>query len=198
MLISELFDAICWEISVESGSTDFLLVADITDEWIIFCVFEHRFSMLDGLFIHCPWVAAARPARVFSFAPRIKNIGKQRLYPTFLTCSPKTGPFERRICSLNVHENEENRECASHGLAKSRLFGSFRSNAAGAKVSELCRKHGMSDATFYKWKARYGGLQISDVRRLKDLESENGKLKKLLAETMLDNAGLKGLLAKNF
>ena len=68
--------------------------------------------------------------------------------------------------------------------------------AAGAKVSELCRKHGMSDATFYKWKARYGGLQISDVRRLKDLESENGKLKKLLAETMLDNAGLKGLLAK--
>jgi len=70
--------------------------------------------------------------------------------------------------------------------------------AAGAKVSELCRKHGMSDATFYKWKAKYGGLQVSDIRRLKDLEAENGKLKKLLAETMLDNAGLKGLLAKNF
>jgi len=70
--------------------------------------------------------------------------------------------------------------------------------AAGAKVSELCRKHGMSDATFYKWKAKYGGLQISDVRRLKDLEEENNKLKKLLAEQMLDNAGLKGLLAKNF
>ena len=57
MLISELFDAICWEISVESGSTDFQLVDDITDEWIIFCVFEHRFSMLDGLFIHCGVVA---------------------------------------------------------------------------------------------------------------------------------------------
>jgi putative transposase len=56
----------------------------------------------------------------------------------------------------------------------------------------------MSDATFYKWKARYGGLQVSDVRRLKDLEAENSKLKKLLAEQMLDNAGLKGLLAKNF
>jgi len=69
---------------------------------------------------------------------------------------------------------------------------------AGAKVSELCRKHGMSDASFYKWKAKYGGLQVSDVRRLKDLEVENGKLKKLLAEQMLDNAGLKGLLAKNF
>ena len=52
MLISELFDAICWEISVESGSTDFQLVDDITDEWIIFCVFEHRFSMLDGLFVN--------------------------------------------------------------------------------------------------------------------------------------------------
>lgn len=69
---------------------------------------------------------------------------------------------------------------------------------AGAKVSELCRKHGMSDATFYKWKAKYGGMQVSDVRRLKDLEDENNKLKKLLAEQMLDNAGLKGLLAKNF
>ncbi len=70
--------------------------------------------------------------------------------------------------------------------------------AAGAKVSELCRKYGMSDASFYKWKARYGGLQVSEVRRLKDLEEENNKLKKLLAEQMLDNAGLKGLLAKNF
>jgi len=70
--------------------------------------------------------------------------------------------------------------------------------AAGTKVSELCRKHGMSDATFYKWKAKYGGMQVSDVRRLKDLEEENSKLKKLLAEQMLDNAGLKGLLTKNF
>ncbi len=70
--------------------------------------------------------------------------------------------------------------------------------ATGAKVSELCRKHGMSDASFYKWKAKYGDLRVSDVRRLKDLEAENGKLKKLLGEQMLDNAGLKGLLAKNF
>ena len=56
----------------------------------------------------------------------------------------------------------------------------------------------MSDASFYKWKSKYGGLQVSDVRRLKYLEEENNKLKKLLAEQMLDNAGLKGLLAKNF
>ena len=112
-----------------------------------------------------------------------------------MTCSPKTGPFERRICSLNVHENEENRKSR---FSEEQIVRIIQEYAAGAKVSELCRKHGMSDATFYKWKARYGGLQISDVRRLKDLESENGKLKKLLAETMLDNAGLKGLLAKNF
>ena len=69
--------------------------------------------------------------------------------------------------------------------------------AAGAKVSELCRKHGMSDATLYKWKSRYGGMQVSELRRLKDLEAENAELKRLLADAMLDNAGLKGLLAKN-
>ena len=69
--------------------------------------------------------------------------------------------------------------------------------AAGAKVSELCRKHGMSDATLYKWKSRYGGMQVSELRRLKDLEAENAELKRLLADSMLDNASLKGLLAKN-
>lgn len=69
--------------------------------------------------------------------------------------------------------------------------------AAGAKVAELCRKHGMSDATLYKWKSRYGGMQVSELRRLKDLEAENAELKRLLADAMLDNSGLKGLLAKN-
>jgi putative transposase len=69
--------------------------------------------------------------------------------------------------------------------------------AAGAKVSELCRKHGMSDATLYKWKNRYGGMEVSELRRLKDLEAQNAELKRLLADAMLDNAGLKGLLAKN-
>ena len=69
---------------------------------------------------------------------------------------------------------------------------------AGAKVSELCRRHGMSSAAFYKWKAKYGSMQVSDVKRLKDLEEENRRLKKLLADTMLDNDALKHLLAKNF
>jgi len=69
--------------------------------------------------------------------------------------------------------------------------------AAGAKVSELCRNHGVSVATLYKWKAKYGGMTISEMRRLKDLEAENSELKRLLADAVLDNAGLKGLLAKN-
>ena len=70
-------------------------------------------------------------------------------------------------------------------FSEEQIVAIIQEYAAGAKVSELCRKHGMSDATFYKWKAKYGGLQVSDVRRLKDLETENGKLKKLLAEQML-------------
>lgn len=78
------------------------------------------------------------------------------------------------------------------------IVGILQEYADGAKVSELCRKHGMSDATLYKWKAKYGGLQVSELRRLKDLESENAELKRLLADAMLDNVGLKGLLAKNF
>jgi putative transposase len=66
-----------------------------------------------------------------------------------------------------------------------------------AKTPEVCRRHGISDATFYKWNAKYGGLEVSEARRLKSLEDENRRLKKLLAEAMLDNAALKDLLGKN-
>jgi putative transposase len=83
-------------------------------------------------------------------------------------------------------------------FTEEQIVGIIQEYAAGAKVSDLCRRHGMSDATFYKWKAKYGGLQVCEVKRLRDLEEENGKLKKLLADTMLDNDALKGLLAKNF
>jgi putative transposase len=83
-------------------------------------------------------------------------------------------------------------------ISEEQIVKIIQEYATGAKVSELCRKHGMSDGAFYKLKAKYGGLQVSEVRRLKDLGVENSKLKKFLAEQMLDNAGLKGLLAKNF
>jgi len=65
-------------------------------------------------------------------------------------------------------------------------------------VAELCRRHGMSDATFYKWKSRYGGLEVSEAKRLRVLKEENTKLKRLLADAMLDNAALKDLLGKKW
>lgn len=74
----------------------------------------------------------------------------------------------------------------------------LREQEAGAKVADLCRKHGISDATFYNWKAKYGGMDVSDARRLKALEDENAKLKKLLADQMLEAAALKELLSKKW
>ena len=67
---------------------------------------------------------------------------------------------------------------------------------AGTKTADVCRRHGISEATFYAWKAKFGGLDVSEARRLKALEDENAKLKKLLADAMLDNVALKDLLAK--
>ena len=74
----------------------------------------------------------------------------------------------------------------------------LREHEAGAKTADLARKHGISEATLYNWKAKYGGLDVSEARRLRVLEEENRKLKKLLAESMLDNAALKELLSKNW
>ena len=82
-------------------------------------------------------------------------------------------------------------------FSEEQIIGILREAEAGAKTPEVCRRHGISDATFYKWKAKYGGLEISEMRRLKSLEDENRRLKKLLAEAMLDNAALKDLLGKN-
>ena len=74
----------------------------------------------------------------------------------------------------------------------------MREAEAGAKTADLARKHGVSEATLYNWKARYGGLEVSEAKRLRALEDENGRLKRLLADAMLDNAGLKDLLAKKW
>lgn len=78
------------------------------------------------------------------------------------------------------------------------IIGILKEHEAGLSAAELCRKHGISDATFYKWRAKYGGMDVSDTKRLKALQEENAKLKKLLAETMLDVATLRELLGKNF
>jgi putative transposase len=82
-------------------------------------------------------------------------------------------------------------------FSEEQIIAVLREHEAGAKTAEVCRRHGISDATFYKWKAKYGGMEVSDAKRLKALEDENRRLKKLLAESMLDNAALKDILRKN-
>ena len=81
-------------------------------------------------------------------------------------------------------------------FTEEQIIAILREQEAGAKTAEVCRRHGISDATFYNWKAKYGGLDVSEAKRLKSLADENGRLKRLLAEAMLDNAVLKDLVAK--
>lgn len=81
-------------------------------------------------------------------------------------------------------------------FTEEQIIGVLREHEAGAKAADLARKHGISEATLYNWKARYGGLDVSEARRLKALEDENGKLKRLLADAVLDASALRELLAK--
>lgn len=78
------------------------------------------------------------------------------------------------------------------------IIAILREQEAGRPTAEVCRKHWISDATFYNWKSKYGGLQVSEAKRLKALEDENRRLKKRLAEEVMDNATLKEMLTKNF
>ena len=83
-------------------------------------------------------------------------------------------------------------------FTEEQIIGVLREQDTGAKTAEVCRKHGISSATFYKWKARYGGLDVSEAKRLRALEEENARLKKLLADAMLDNAMLKEIASKKW
>jgi putative transposase len=83
-------------------------------------------------------------------------------------------------------------------FTEERIISILKEHEAGTPVSELCRKHGVSDASIYKWKAKFGGMDVSEAKRLKTLEDENTKLKRLLADAMLDNAALKDLLGKKW
>jgi putative transposase len=78
------------------------------------------------------------------------------------------------------------------------IIGILKAHEAGAKVADLIRKHGISEQSFYRWKSKYGGMEVSDARRLKELEQENTRLKKLLAEAELDKAMLKDVLSKKW
>ena len=83
-------------------------------------------------------------------------------------------------------------------FTEEQIIAILREQEAGVQVAELCRRHGVSSPTFYKWKAKYGGMDVSEARRLKALEDENGRLKRMLADAMLDNAALKDLLGKKW
>ena len=83
-------------------------------------------------------------------------------------------------------------------FSEEKIIEILRQHQAGAKPADLCRQHGVSEATLYNWRSRYGGMQVSDAKRLRSLEDENRKLKKLLAEAMLDNAALKDIASGKF
>ncbi len=83
-------------------------------------------------------------------------------------------------------------------FSEEQIIGILKEQEAGEKTADVCRRHGISEATFYKYKAKFGGMEVSDARRLKALEDENRRLKKLLAEQMLDNAILKDVASKKW
>ncbi len=83
-------------------------------------------------------------------------------------------------------------------FTEEQIIGILKEHEAGVAVSDLCRKHGVSDASIYKWKAKFGGMDISEAKRLRALEDENAKLKRMLADAMLDNVALKDLLGKKW
>jgi putative transposase len=83
-------------------------------------------------------------------------------------------------------------------FTEEQIISILKEHEAGVPVAELCRKHGVSDASIYKWKARFGGMELSEAKRLRALEDENAKLKRMLAEAMLDNVALKDLLGKKW
>lgn len=83
-------------------------------------------------------------------------------------------------------------------FTEEQIIGVLKEAEAGMKVAEVCRKHGISDATYYNWKSKFGGMTVSEAQRLKALEAENARLKKLLAEAMLDNAALKDVVSRKW
>ncbi len=83
-------------------------------------------------------------------------------------------------------------------FTEKQIIGVLKESVAGAKTDDICRRHGISSATFYSWRKKYGGMDVSDAKRLRELEAENAKLKRIVADQMLDMTSMKELLAKNW
>ncbi len=83
-------------------------------------------------------------------------------------------------------------------FTEEQIIGILKQAQAGVKIVDLCRQHGISEATFYNWRTKYGGMEVSDAKRLKQLEEENRKLKQMLADTMLENKAIKDVLSKKW
>jgi putative transposase len=106
-------------------------------------------------------------------------------------------PAPRKHPRFEVESVRVRRRTEAEQVREQQIIAILHEQEVGAATSEVCRRHGISDATFYKWKAKYRGMEVSDTKRLRGLEDENRRLKKLLAEAILDNAALKDLLGKN-
>ena len=101
------------------------------------------------------------------------------------------------VLQFELRVSDNGNPIAKGQISEEQIISILAEQERGMSTSEVCRRHGMSSATFYKWKAKFGGMDVSDARRLKTLETENARLKKLLADSMLDNSILKDLLGKS-
>jgi putative transposase len=108
------------------------------------------------------------------------------------------GPCPTDLIQVEVRSGQKGPEHERSRFSEEQIIGILKEHEAGVSVADLCRKHGVSDASIYKWKAKFGGMDVSEAKRLRSLEDENTKLKRLLADAMLDNAALKDLLGKKW
>ena len=122
------------------------------------------------------------------------------LYPKVLAKREPSTHAPKIFLQIDLESGlmEGRRTMKRNRFTQEQIIGVLREHEAGAKAADLARKHGISEATLYNWKAKYGGLDVSEARRLKALEEENGKLKRLLADAVLDASALRELLAKKW